>query len=248
MLDGIISRMSRTNTKSLDPQILSFKLDQIANLLRIQKEELTNQNHLSKPTFPLHFPTTLKQYAIDLEESRKVFEYYSKLLLSDSGTDMGARCRETLHRQFKVKLEPIGIVGLITSFNYPLLLLSWKLAPALLAGNQVIVKPSDQSPHSTVKLIEKIHEMNIFDKTTLDVVTGGSDVGEAIVADPRIKKISFTGSTHVGRKIAQICGQNLRPCTLELGGKNCAVVFSDADIRIAVASIVDGAFCEYLVV
>lgn len=122
------------------------------------------------------------------------------------------------------------------------MLLSWKMAPALAAGNHVIVKPSHQDPESTVKLINLIHQHNIYSDDTVQVVVGDGAVGEAIIKDPRIKKISFTGSTMVGKRIAQLCSESLKPCTLELGGKNCAVVFADASIDLAVDSIVDGAF------
>lgn len=265
-MDAIVSQLSRQPIQRATFQVLSFKLGQIAELLKQRHRDLLDQHPsstfsnsqktVSQPSpHSFHtFPTTIKQFAIDLQESQKVFEFYANLNVERecakrwSNTSNAAEERgETpaAARAFEVIREPIGLVGLITSFNYPLLLLSWKLAPALLAGNRVIVKPAPQASHSTVDLINLINERNIFGKDVLQVVTGGTDVGQSLVKDPRIQKISFTGSTEAGRKIAQSCGEQLKPCTLELGGKNGCVVFADADIDKAVASIVDGAFCKF---
>ena len=262
-MDAIVSQLSRQPIQRASFQVLSSKLGQIAELLKHRYRDLLDQHpsstfSISQPSphsFPT-FPTTIKQYAIDLQESQKVFEFYANLNVerecakrwsntSNPADERGETPPPAAARAFEVIREPIGLVGLITSFNYPLLLLSWKLAPALLAGNRVIVKPAPQASNSTVDLINLINERNIFGKDVLQVVTGGTDVGQSLVKDPRIQKISFTGSTQVGRKIAQSCGEQLKPCTLELGGKNGCVVSADADIDKAVASIVDGAFCKF---
>jgi len=123
---------------------------------------------------------------------------------------------------------PLGVVGVISPWNLPLYLLSWKLAPALAAGNCVIGKPSEVTPMSADLLAETAAAIG-FPPGVLSVVQGaGSEVGAALVAHPEVKAISFTGSTLVGRKIARECSQQFKKLTLEMGGKNPALVFEAA--------------------
>ncbi|KAJ3372370.1 hypothetical protein HDU91_003610 [Kappamyces sp. JEL0680] len=147
-------------------------------------------------------------------------------------------------------MDPLGLVGLIVSFNYPLcrtrrltlVLLSWKLAPALAAGNVVLAKPAPQTPHSARLLARLVEEMQLAPAGVFDIVEGDGRVGMELVQNVRVSKISFTGSTAVGKKIAVECAQLLKPCTLELGGKNAAVVARDADLAATIPLLVDGAF------
>jgi acyl-CoA reductase-like NAD-dependent aldehyde dehydrogenase len=117
-------------------------------------------------------------------------------------------------------------------FNYPLLLLVWKIAPALAAGNTVVIKPSELTPLATLRMVE--HCMAHLPNGTVNVVTGGPDVGEALVGDPNVACIAFTGSTAVGTRIATRAAQQLKRVNLELGGIDPLIVFEDADLDIAV--------------
>jgi alpha-ketoglutaric semialdehyde dehydrogenase len=138
--------------------------------------------------------------------------------------------------------HPLGIVGIITPWNFPMAIPAWKTFPALLAGNAVILKPASDTPLLALKLAECLHEAGL-PAGVLNVITGpGGSLGDAIASHPRISMISLTGSTEVGRRVAEICGRDLRRCALELGGKNAVVVLEDADIDLAVASVTSGAF------
>jgi betaine-aldehyde dehydrogenase len=133
--------------------------------------------------------------------------------------------------------EPMGVVGLIVPWNFPLAIASWKVAPALAAGNTVVLKPAELTPLSALEL-EKIALEAGLPEGVLNVVVGpGSTCGQRMVEHPDINKIAFTGSTEVGRGIAEGAAGTIKRVTLELGGKSAAVVFADADIDKAAASI-----------
>ncbi len=125
--------------------------------------------------------------------------------------------------------EPLGVCGLITPWNFPLMIAAWKLAPALVTGNTVVLKPAEQTPLSTLRLAELCLEAGV-PSGVLNVVTGGPEVGRAIVRHPKVAKISFTGSTEVGREIAAEAGRRLARVSLELGGKAPSIITPDADI------------------
>ena len=138
--------------------------------------------------------------------------------------------------------EPVGVVAAITPWNSPLLLLTWKLAPALAAGCTVVVKPSDYTPVSTLALADLVAEAG-FPPGVVNVVTGwGPEVGKALTTHPGVDKIAFTGSTSVGKLIAKAAADNLTRTTLELGGKSAQVVFPDADLDAAANGIIAGVF------
>ena len=127
--------------------------------------------------------------------------------------------------------QPIGVVGCISPWNLPLYLFTWKIAPALAAGNTVVAKPSEVTPRTATMLAALAAEIG-FPDGVLNVVNGrGPTVGEAIVQHPGTKAISFTGSSAVGRRIAGITGPMLKKTSLELGGKNATLVFADSDWR-----------------
>jgi aldehyde dehydrogenase (NAD+) len=138
--------------------------------------------------------------------------------------------------------EPVGVVGAITPWNSPLLLLTFKLAPLLAAGCTCVVKPSEHSPASTVAFAEVLHEAGL-PAGVLNVVTGWDrSTGEALAAHPGVDKIAFTGSTATGAKVAQAAVANIHKVTLELGGKSPQVVFADADLDAAANGLVAGVF------
>lgn len=135
-----------------------------------------------------------------------------------------------------VQRRPVGVAGLITPWNYPTSLIVIKLAPALLAGATVVLKPAPETPMAARILLEAVAAAGI-PAGVVNLVTGGVATGEALLAHPGVDKISFTGSTTVGRHVGEVCGRLLRPVTLELGGKSPAVVLDDADLDVVAAHI-----------
>jgi acyl-CoA reductase-like NAD-dependent aldehyde dehydrogenase len=132
--------------------------------------------------------------------------------------------------------EPVGVVGLITPWNFPLTIASWKLAPALAAGNTVVLKPAELTPLSALRFAELAAEAGIPDGVVNVVVGPGSSCGQRLVEHPDVAKIAFTGSTEVGRSIAAGAAASIKRVTLELGGKSANIVFADADLEAAAAA------------
>lgn len=137
--------------------------------------------------------------------------------------------------------EPVGVAALITAWNSPMQLLANKLAPALAAGCTVVIKPSEIAPLTTLKLAEIVAEAG-FPEGVVNIVTGGAEAGVALTSDPRLGRISFTGSVAVGQAIQRTATETLVPVTLELGGKSANIVFDDADLERAVPGAVAGIF------
>ncbi|MEV3909945.1 aldehyde dehydrogenase family protein [Streptomyces canus] len=138
------------------------------------------------------------------------------------------------------KREPVGVCALITPWNFPLMIASWKIAPALACGNTVIVKPAEQTPMTTVRLVELCQEAGLPDGV-VNLLTGGPEAGRALVEHPGVDKVSFTGSTETGRAIVRASAGNLKRVSLELGGKAPSIVLPDADLDAAVAGCLQGA-------
>jgi len=137
--------------------------------------------------------------------------------------------------------QPVGICGLITPFNFPMAIPSWKLIPALVCGNTVVIKSGEDVPLSTINLVKSCEKAGI-PKGVVNVVNGFGDAGAALVGHKDIRLISFTGSTDTGRKIAEQCARDNRIVSLEMGGKNAIIVMDDADVDNAVEGSLWGAF------
>jgi phenylacetaldehyde dehydrogenase len=137
--------------------------------------------------------------------------------------------------------EPIGVVGQIIPWNFPLLMAAWKLGPALATGCTVVLKPAEQTPLSALRLAELISEAGVPDGV-VNVVTGFGEPGAALAAHPDVNKVAFTGSTEVGKLIVQAAAGNLKRLSLELGGKSPNIIFDDADIDAAIAGAASGIF------
>jgi len=138
--------------------------------------------------------------------------------------------------------RPLGIVGIITPWNFPLAIPAWKIAPALICGNSLVFKPASATPHSAVKLLEIFEEAGL-PAGVLNLVTGpGGQVGNALVESPDVKGISFTGSTEIGTDLYSESAKRLKKVQAEMGGKNAVIVLSDADMDKAMNGIVQGAF------
>ena len=142
----------------------------------------------------------------------------------------------------EVVRRSLGVVAAITPWNFPLILASWKIAPALLAGNTMVLKPSPFTPLSTLKLGEVLR--GVLPPGVLNVVTGGDDLGAWMTSHPVPRKISFTGSVATGKKVAAAAAPDLKRVTLELGGNDPAIVLDDADVATVAGKIFDGAFAN----
>ncbi len=140
--------------------------------------------------------------------------------------------------------EPIGVVGQIIPWNFPLLMAAWKLAAALACGNTVVLKPAEQTPLSALLLARLICEVG-FPEGVVNVVTGFGDAGAALACHPEVDKVAFTGSTEVGHEIVKASAGNLKRVSLELGGKSPAIVFDDADLELAAAGVAGAIFFNH---
>lgn len=138
--------------------------------------------------------------------------------------------------------QPHGVVGVISPFNFPLVLSMRSVAPALAAGNAVVLKPDPQTPVSGGFLIACLFEAAGLPKGLLQVLPGAADAGEALCRDPNVRMIAFTGSTGAGRKVAEVAGRNLKKVALELGGKNPLIILEDADLDLAARNAAWGAW------
>src|SRR5690606_418370 len=137
--------------------------------------------------------------------------------------------------------EPIGVCAAITPWNMPLLIASWKIAPALATGNTVVLKPASHTPVSALRLAEIISE--VVPAGVLNVVAGaGAEIGETLVRHPKVDKVAFTGSTEVGRVIMKQAADTIKNITLELGGKSPNILLEDADLEIALPGTLFGVF------
>src|SRR5246500_3176387 len=200
--------------------LLEKNIDEFAEL-----ETLDN----GKPIFESRY--------VDMPMVIDVLRYYAGLATKIHGETVNS-----FETAFTYTLrEPVGVVGLIVPWNFPLLLASWKLGPALACGNTLVLKPAEQTPLTTLKLGELVIEAG-FPPGVINIVTGGPETGKAIVAHPGIDKIAFTGSTAVGKEIMRGAADTLKRVTLELGGKSPNIVFADADVDNAVKGAINGIF------
>lgn len=137
--------------------------------------------------------------------------------------------------------EPLGVVGHILPWNFPLLLAAWKLAPSLAGGNTVVMKPAEQTPVTLLELANDLRD--VLPPGVLNVITGyGPDVGAPLASHPGVRKLSFTGETTTGRLILQYASENIVPATMELGGKSPHIIFPDADVERAIEGVMIGVF------
>jgi len=169
--------------------------------------------------------------------SASCFDYYAELARNSRGRVIPPTENSQINMVVK---EPYGVVGAIVPWNYPILLMSWKLAPALAAGNTVVLKPAEQTPLSTLAF------QKIFDclpKGVVEIVTGSGEVtGEALVRHPDTSLIAFTGSLETGKRISKICADMVKKVHLELGGKDSFVVCEDSDLDVAARAVAWASF------
>ncbi|MBO0779431.1 MAG: aldehyde dehydrogenase family protein [Ktedonobacteraceae bacterium] len=138
--------------------------------------------------------------------------------------------------------DPIGVVGCITPWNFPIAIPTWKMFPALVAGNTIVLKPAEDTPHCALRLVELLYEAGLPEGVVNIVFGPGNPTGEALIHHPDVAVISFTGSTETGRHVAVEAAQSLKRVSLEMGGKNAVIVMEDADLDLAVEGILWSAY------
>lgn len=155
----------------------------------------------------------------------------------------GATVPSELPNKFAMAIRvPLGVIGMIAPWNFPMAIPSWKIFPALVCGNTCVIKPAEDTPLSTFNLVRALVDAGL-PKGVVNIVTGfGPDAGAPLVSHPDVRGVSFTGSSEVGRIIGETAARNFKPCSLEMGGKNAIIVLDDANIDLAVDGAVWGAF------
>ncbi|MEK4303536.1 MULTISPECIES: betaine-aldehyde dehydrogenase [Oceanobacillus] len=204
----------------------------IAALIERDKEELAELESLDTGK-------TVEESRGDMDDIAGVFRYYAESADKDGGEIIDSPVPHTIS---KVVKEPVGVCGQITPWNYPLLQASWKLAPALVAGNTLIMKPSEITPLTTIKVFELMEEAGV-PKGVVNLVLGaGATVGEELAINEDVDLISFTGGIETGKRIMRSASSNVKKLALELGGKNPNVIFADANFETAVDQALNAVF------
>ncbi|SUD48529.1 Betaine aldehyde dehydrogenase [Nocardia otitidiscaviarum] len=176
---------------------------------------------------------------IDMSDIANCFRYFGKLAAEDAGRVVDAGSPDIDSR---IVYEPVGVCGLITPWNYPLLQAAWKIAPALAAGNTFVLKPSELTPHTSILLMRILDELDLPAGVANLVLGAGTTAGAPLSAHPDVDMVSFTGGLATGRIIAREAAATVKKVALELGGKNPNVIFADAcDTRERLAAAVDNA-------
>lgn len=180
----------------------------------------------------------INELAVDYDIAINQFKYFASAILTFEGAS-----RALPDGQLVVQKDPLGVCAQIIPWNVPMIMVSFKLGPALATGNTIVLKPAEDASLSTMELAKILQD--ILPKGVVNFVTGyGPEAGDALVNHPNIHKLSFTGSVDVGREIGKVAGDRLLPVTLELGGKSPHIVFPDVDIERAVENVTFG-YCFY---
>ncbi|HZZ52582.1 MAG TPA: aldehyde dehydrogenase family protein [Pseudonocardia sp.] len=207
-------------------------LQRVAELLVRDKERIAR-------TETLDTGKTLTESRIDVDDVTAVFRYYAALADKDTGRIVDAGVPSVLSR---IVYEPVGVCALITPWNYPLLQLSWKVAPALAAGNTVVIKPSEVTPLTSIILVELLDEAGVPAGVVNLLLGDGATVGAPLVAHPLVDMVSFTGGLRTGQSIIRASADTVKKVAVELGGKNPNIVFDDTDFDTAVDYAMTAAF------
>lgn len=208
------------------------KVLRIAELIERDREELARMETLDTGK-------TVEESREDMDDIAGVFRYFAGLADKDGGEMIESPIPDS---QSRIVREPVGVCGQITPWNYPLLQASWKIAPALAAGNTIVIKPSEITPLTTVKVTELMEEAG-YPAGVVNLVLGdGATVGNELAESDSVDLISFTGGIETGKKVMQKASGNMKKIALELGGKNPNVVFADADFETAVDQALNAAF------
>jgi alpha-ketoglutaric semialdehyde dehydrogenase len=247
--DDLIGLWPRSNRDDLERAVASAKrgfevwrrtppplrgdvLRRVGDLLTERKDEISR-------AMTREMGKVLKETSGDVQEGIDTAYYAATEGRRLFGHTVPSELREKWAMSYR---RPMGVAGLITPFNFPLAIPTWKMFPALVCGNSVIIKPAEDVPHSVTLLIETLIEAGI-PKEVVQLVNGlGHEVGAAMVEHAEIPVISFTGSTSVGSIIGETCGRMHKRLSLEMGGKNAQIVMADADQELALDGVLWGAF------
>ena len=177
--------------------------------------------------------STVRKAKEDVYLSARSMNYFSKLAALELKEPIQELSKPGFSQNFIVR-EPIGVVAAIIPWNFPLKMAIWKIGPALAAGNTVVLKPSELTPVTAMELAKIIHQVG-FPRGVVNIIPGfGEDIGEELVKNPMVDKVSFTGSTAVGRRVMANAAATLKKCTLECGGKSANIILEDADLDLTV--------------
>lgn len=218
--------------KNETSEVRGQKVRAIADKILEHKEELAKLETLDTGK-------TLEESRADMEDISNVFMYFAGLADKDGGEVIDSPIPNT---QSKVVKEPVGVVTQITPWNYPLLQASWKIGPALATGCSLVMKPSEITPLTTIRVFELMEEVG-FPKGVINLVLGkGSEVGDVLSSHKDVDLVSFTGGIQTGKHIMKQTADHVTNIALELGGKNPNIIFDDADFELAVDQALNGAF------
>lgn len=207
-------------------------------ILKLSQLIMANQESLAALETMEHGSPIRKTMNFDVPLCAEQLEYFAGVARNLTGETLpvGPWCLSMTVR------EPLGVVGLITPWNFPALMVVWKLGAALVTGNTCVLKPPSVTPLTTIKLAELAMEAGV-PEGVINVVTGpGESVGEALVSHPKVAKIGFTGDTQTGKRIMTVAADNVTQVGLELGGKNAFIVLPDADLDSAVEGAIFGSY------
>ena len=210
----------------------SLLINRLADLVEQSKEELAQLEALDNGK-----PVTIAG-GVDIPQAVAHLRYYAGWPTKIEGETIPVSWPNMFVYTLK---EPVGVCGQIIPWNFPLLMASWKISPALAAGCTVILKPAEQTPLTAIRLGQLVQEAG-FPDGVVNVLTGDGSTGAALVDSTSIDKIAFTGSTEVGRRIGARCGELLKRVTLELGGKNPNIILPDADVDAAIKGSFQGIY------
>ncbi len=231
-IDAARTAFDRGEWASMPVTDRSTLVRRIAELIERDKEVLANLETLDTGK-------TVIESRDDMDDIASVFRYYAEVADKDGGELIDSPIPNSIS---KVVHEPVGVCGQITPWNYPLLQASWKLAPALVTGNTLVMKPSEITPLTTIKIFELIDEAGVPAGVANLVLGAGSTVGAELSNNEDVDLISFTGGIETGKKIMQAASRNVKKLALELGGKNPNVVFADATFDTAVDQAMNAVF------
>ncbi len=207
-------------------------LGRAAALVEKQKEALAR-------TLSREEGKTLRESLVEIERSINILEFIAGEGRRLGGETMPSELRRNLAYTIK---QPLGVVGAITPWNFPVAIPVWKIAPALVAGNTVVLKPSELTPECAAQVVELFGQAGLPAGVLNMVLGAGEEVGDELLQDREVRAISFTGSNEVGSHIYALAARQMKKCQCEMGGKNPVVVLRDADLELAAQSVVLGAF------
>ncbi|HJX85442.1 MAG TPA: aldehyde dehydrogenase family protein, partial [Candidatus Angelobacter sp.] len=175
----------------------------------------------------------------DVQESVDTAYY----MAGEGRRQFGATVPSELPSKFAMAVRmPIGVCGMISPWNFPMAIPSWKLFPALVCGNTCVIKPAEDTPLSTINLVKALIDAGL-PKGVVNVVTGyGPEAGAPLVEQTNVRAVSFTGSSEVGRIVGEVAARSFKPCSLEMGGKNAIIILDDANLDLALEGVLWGAF------